>query len=194
MGNSLCLRVAHFLEWVASQWLFLPDSCNSNQAVCVWCWSKSYPDKIQYILVWEDLVPDPPQWAHPFVPFSGPAWVPVFTLQDQSKKNVLPMQALTFSFWVPSSLSPFSPASSGPSCGASSRVTCRHLGSTRGGKGNRKLILWVRGTKELTVEEELGLTRLTDIGLRAYGPLDDQGHQLLQYWAYVPECCKLQEY
>jgi len=101
MGNSLCLRVAHFLEWVASQWLFLPDSCNSNQAVCVWCWSKSYPDKIQYILVWEDLVPDPPQWAHPFVPFSGPAWVPVFTLQDQSKKNVLPMQALTFSFWVP---------------------------------------------------------------------------------------------
>lgn len=52
--------------------------------------SKSYPDKIQYILVWEDLVPDPPQWSHPFVPFSGPAGVPDFTLQDHSRKNVLP--------------------------------------------------------------------------------------------------------
>lgn len=42
----------------------------------------SHSDQIPYILVWEDLVSNPPHWVHP--------WLSVLVVQDQAKKNVLP--------------------------------------------------------------------------------------------------------
>lgn len=133
--------------------------------------SKSHPSQIPYILLWEDIVNNPPPWVHPFFLFTRLSVTSIFTLQDLARKTVLPNTDADILLqdppppYPPSILRRLQPQTLQEHCQWPLGSTCRGWGAERSTLWDKKTCTWNLAGGELL------LTSLTSCPFKPMAPL-----------------------